>query len=381
MIAFFRRGAPLAILMALVACSSSETTTSSTGGAGGAGTTSTSDGSTTTSAGGGTSGTGGTTGTIDPPPAGDATYGAVTAAQAFLATLDAAQKTTVSFAFTDDAQRTHWSNLPTGIFQRNGLRLGDLTTAQQDAVFAMVAAILSPKGYQQVVDTVNADEALLKSSGGGALTFGRAEYHVSILGTPSATSPWTLQFGGHHMAINATVVGANITLAPSLTGAQPATYTLNGVTVRPQGIELDRAFELVNALDAAQKAKAIIGATFIDLVLGPGKDGMVLAPEGIQASALTAAQQALLLQLIADRVEILNLEDAALRMAEIKATLADTYFAWSGPTTAGSPAYYRVTGPTLAIEYSPQSLGGDATNHTHAMYRDPTNDYGKALLK
>ena len=68
-------------------------------------------------------------------------------------------------------------------------------------------------------------------------------------------------------------------------------------------------------------------------------------------------------------------------MAEIKATLADTYFAWSGPTTAGSAAYYRVTGPTLAIEYSPQGMGGTATDHTHAMYRDPTNDYGKALIK
>jgi hypothetical protein len=228
---------------------------------------------------------------------------------------------------------------------------------------------------------VNADEALKQSSGGGMLVFGRAEYFVSILGAPSATSPWMVQFGGHHLAINATIVGADITLAPSLTGAQPASYVLNGATIRPQGIELDRAFELVNALDASQKAKAIIGAMYTDLVLGPGKDGMVLAPEGIQASTLTAPQQAQLLQLIADRVEILNLEDAALRMAEIKATLADTYFAWSGPTTAGSAAYYRVTGPTLAIEYSPQGMGGNAADHTHAMYRDPTNDYGKALIK
>jgi hypothetical protein len=375
MIAFLRRGAPAAVLVALVACSSGEATTSSTGSGG----TSTTSGSTTSAS--ASSGTGGTSGSVDPPPAGDTTYAAVTAAQAFLATLDATQKAAVSFAFTDDAQRTHWSNFPTGIFQRNGVKLGNMTAAQQEATFAMLAAILSPKGYQQVVDTVNADEALKQSTSGGMLVFGRDEYFVSILGTPSATSPWMVQFGGHHLAINATIVGADITLAPSLTGAQPASYVLNGATIRPQGVEIDRAFELVNALDATQKAKAVIGSMYIDLVLGPGQDGKVLAPEGIQASTLTAAQQALLLQVIADRVEILNLEDAALRMAEIKATLADTYFAWSGPTTAGSAAYYRVTGPTLAIEYSPQSLGGAATDHTHAMYRDPTNDYGKALIK
>lgn len=378
MIAFLRRGAPVAVLAALVACSSSETTTSSSGGGGSSSSSSSSGGAVSTST---SSGTGGTGGTVDPPPAGDATYAAVTAAQGFLTTLDATQKSAVSFAFTDDAQRTHWSNFPTGIFQRNGVKIGDMTAAQQEAMFAMIAAILSPKGYQQVVDTVNADEALKQSSGGGMLVFGRDQYYVSILGTPSVTSPWMVQFGGHHLAINATIVGADITLAPSLTGAQPASYVLNGATIRPQGIELDRAFELVNALDAAQQAKASIGAAYIDLVLGPGKDGMVLAPEGIQASTLTAAQQALLLQLIADRVEILNLEDAALRMAEIKATLADTYFAWSGPTAAGSAAYYRVTGPTIAIEYSPQAMGGSATDHTHAMYRDPTNDYGKALTK
>jgi hypothetical protein len=33
------------------------------------------------------------------------------------------------------------------------------------------------------------------------------------------------------------------------------------------------------------------------------------------------------------------------------------------------------------IEYSPQSMGGDATMHIHGIYRDPTNDYGAAITK
>ncbi|MEO7910005.1 MAG: DUF3500 domain-containing protein, partial [Roseiflexaceae bacterium] len=51
---------------------------------------------------------------------------------------------------------------------------------------------------------------------------------------------------------------------------------------------------------------------------------------------------------------------AAARMAEITSTLDQTYFAWYGPTTHGSAAYFRITGPTLVIEYSPQQIGGDA---------------------
>lgn len=68
-------------------------------------------------------------------------------------------------------------------------------------------------------------------------------------------------------------------------------------------------------------------------------------------------------------------------MAEIKSGLDDTYFAWSGPTTAepgkNITAYYRIQGPKLVIEYAPQRLGGDLSMHVHTMYRDPTNDYGK----
>jgi hypothetical protein len=70
-------------------------------------------------------------------------------------------------------------------------------------------------------------------------------------------------------------------------------------------------------------------------------------------------------------------------MAELKADINETWFAWSGPTTAnpGSniTAYYRVQGPHLVIEYAPQRLGGDLSMHVHTMYRDPTNDYGRAL--
>jgi Protein of unknown function (DUF3500) len=40
-------------------------------------------------------------------------------------------------------------------------------------------------------------------------------------------------------------------------------------------------------------------------------------------------------------------------------------------------AYYRIQGPHLVIEYSPQELGGDPAMHVHTMYRDPTNDYGR----
>ena len=64
-------------------------------------------------------------------------------------------------------------------------------------------------------------------------------------------------------------------------------------------------------------------------------------------------------------------------MTELKSHLNDTYFAWSGPTTNGSVAYFRIQGPTLVIEYAPQKT----VDHIHTIYRDPTNDYGAKIAK
>jgi len=181
-----------------------------------------------------------------------------------------------------------------------------------------------------------------------------------------------LQFGGHHLAINLTLAGSRATMAPSLPAAQPATYTFEGREIRPLGKENDKAFALIAALDEKQRGQAIIGARVADLVLGAGQDGRVIQPEGLRASAMSSAQQDMLLEIVREWAGIMTDAFAAPRMAEIRGNMAQTYFAWSGPTTPGSAAYFRVQGPTLVIEYAPQ--GG--VNHIHTIYRDPTNDYG-----
>jgi Protein of unknown function (DUF3500) len=219
--------------------------------------------------------------------------------------------------------------------------------------------------------------------GGGRLAFSRDEYYLAFLGTPSLTDPWMIQFGGHHLAYNITIVGKTNVLTPSLPAAQPATYKLNGETVRPLGRENDKGFVLINSLNEAQQKQAILSYQVSDLVLGAGEDGKTIQPEGIKVSAFNDAQKAKLFDVINEWVGTLNDEAAAVKMAEIKANLAETWFAWSGSTTNGSAAYYRIQGPTLIIEYSPQRTrgGGLDTEHIHTIYRDPTNDYGARLVK
>jgi hypothetical protein len=308
----------------------------------------------------------------------------VTAAEAFMATLSNAQKKMALFSFKDAAQRVRWSNLPVGAVPRAGVRGGDLSTAQHAALMALLGAVLSPEGMRMVKEQMDADDVLgggsrgargLFGGRGGGGNFGSDNYYVAFLGAPSVTTPWTLQFGGHHLAINATVVGPNITLSPSLTGGQPTKYIKDGKAVYIVEREVRESFAMLNGLTTAQRGKAVISGQRIDLVLGPGHDGQVLQPEGLPGSAMTDAQKAQLLALIRARLDILNADDREVTLAAIRKDLNQTYFAWYGPTTADAAAYFRITGPTLVLEYAPQDSAG---SHVHSMYRDPTNEYGAA---
>jgi hypothetical protein len=311
-----------------------------------------------------------------------ATSRIVSAANTFLSALDEKQRQSVMFAFDDEKQRARWSNLPVSFVPRGGLSLKEMNAAQRSAVLALVSSALSRRGFEKVEQIMEGDEVNKIKENNNPI-FGKGLYYISILGKPSERDPWMLQFGGHHLALNITIAGERGVLTPTLTGAQPALYTSNGKTVRPLGQESDKALALLNALDENQRKQAILSYHLADLVLGPGQDGKTIQPEGLKASAMTDRQRAMLLDLISEWADIIHESAAAARMAELRADINETWFAWSGPTTAtpGSniTAYYRVQGPHLVIEYAPQRLGGDPSMHVHTMYRDPTNDYGRGL--
>jgi hypothetical protein len=348
----------------------------------------------------------------------------VQAADRFLSTLTEAQRQKVQYSFDDAQQRARWSNFPTGFVPRGGISLKQMSTAQQAAALDLMKTVLSPMGYQKVSEIRMADDDF-KANGskrgprgggpppghggppsgtpgprsgglppGGAQRrqggpppfaagdmFGSDLYYISFLGKPSTTQPWMLQFGGHHLALNITIAADKGVMTPSLTGAQPATFKVNGQTIRPLGRESDKALALLGSLDAKQRQQAILNYRVADLVLGPGQDGKKIAPEGLNVSAMNDKQRTMLLDLMSDWAGIMNESAATARMAQLKADLNETWFAWSGPTNfepgTNITAYYRIQGPHLVIEYAPQQ--DEPTNHIHTIYRDPTNDYGVLL--
>jgi hypothetical protein len=273
-----------------------------------------------------------------------------------------------------------WSNFPVSITTRPGIELGSLNIAQRAAATKLLQLALSAEGYQKVQEIMGSDQAL--ADAGTDFVAGKDHYLIGIFGTPDKTTPWMIEFGGHHLGLNVVIAGPRGALTPTLTGAQPAVYTANGKTVRVLAEENDKAFSLLNALNENQKKKAILNYRIGDLVLGPGHDGQAIVPEGLKGSDMTVQQREMMLSLMLEWAGIINKAYQKERLADLQADLNETYFAWSGPVTHAAgrngTAYYRIQGPKVIIEFAPQATMGDLDNHIHTIYRDPTNEYGAA---
>ena len=315
----------------------------------------------------------------DVPAADKKTEAIVAAARRFLDSLDDNQRQAATYRFTDNAQRANWSNLPEGMVPRGGVKLGALSGLQRARLDRLLGELLSEDGVRNVTYQLAAEDTLVSGGVIGVMKYGSADFYAAFLGEPSTTAPWMFQFGGHHLAINATVFGPNISFSPMLTGGQPLHFRHDGADVFIVQRETAAAQAFMDGLTDEQRVKAVRAEHPIDLVLGPGKDGATVAPEGIRGSELTAKQVTLLLDVIEARLGFMNSDDYAEKMKTVEAGIEDTYFGWWGRQGVLGAAYYRVTGPSLVLEYAIQNRRG-TVDHAHSMYREPDNDYGSAWI-
>ena len=302
----------------------------------------------------------------------------------FLDTFKPEDRKKVMFDF-DDAERKDWSNLPTNFYPRKGVTLAEMTNPGRLLAHELMRASLSSQGYLKAAAVVHRDEVLLRT-GGTSATFGAGKYYFGVFGNPAADKRWGWQFDGHHIALNFTIVDGVMTGAPALWGAQPDQIEAGDEAGwRVFAAERAKGYALVNSLTEEQKATAILSEKLpAGLFAGPQRDKALQKPEGLPASAMTAAQHALLWTLIDEYVN--NQTETVARAHRLKIEregLAKVHFAWMGSTDPARSSYFRVHGPSILIEYD--NTGATRverdSNHIHSMFRDPSNDYGEDLLK
>ena len=314
------------------------------------------------------------------PEADEKTIAVVAAANLFLDSLDDNQRQEATYPFTDNLQRANWSNFPEGMVPRGGVKLGSLSELQRVNLDTLLGELLSEDGVKNITYQLAAEDMLVSDDLFGVTKYGSEYFYVAFLGELSTTKPWMFQFGGHHLAINATVFGPNISFSPMLTGGQPLHLSLDGEDIFIIQRETEAAQAFMESLTNDQREQVVRAEQPIGLLLGPGKYGVTVAPEGIKGSELTAMQRTLLLDVIDARLGFMNNDDYAEKMKTVVAEIEDTHFGWWGQQGELGETYFRVTSPSLVLEYSLRNDDG-TLDHSHNMYRELDNDYGSAWIR
>ena len=324
------------------------------------------------------------------------------AATRFLAMLDDEQRKQLLAALDDNAARTDWSNLPSAIYPRTGLKLSALDDRQRIAFHDLMVTAMSGEGYAEATTIMWIDdllrgiesqrlangevpeerraraEAVMQSRGSG-------NYWLRLFGDP-ASQRWGWSINGHHFAAHFTVVEGKVAFTPLFLGSNPQTVqsgTYAGWRVLDH--EISAAFALFASLDAGQRAVALVGVEVTpDTFTGKGAKDTERAPVGLSAGRMTPAQRVRLMALVEEFVGFANHDAAKAQLAAIRADGPDRLrLAWWGsPDDRTKRFMYRIAGPSVLIEYTREGRpDGSPDNHVHAIVRDPRNDYGEDWLK
>ena len=289
----------------------------------------------------------------------------------------------------DDEERRAWSNLPYPMFDRQGVSFAEMSPDQRNHAHALLQSALSSRGYLKTTGIMQLDEilkGLVNLPPDATVQFGHDFYWISMFGNPAEDTAWGWQLDGHHLALNISVVGDDVSVRPAFMGADPAvvpTGTFAGWYVLSKEDETGR--DLFASLDDTQRAKAIVAnKSPEDVITGPGKGDRLKEREGLPASEMTGSQQRLLMRVIEEYVNNYKHDIAHEQMHRIMASgIDEVYFAWAG-TGEAEPYYYRVHGPTVIIEFTnmyPPGQTSGPINHIHTVFREPGNDYAEDLLR
>ncbi|MES2694881.1 MAG: DUF3500 domain-containing protein [Verrucomicrobiota bacterium] len=313
------------------------------------------------------------------------------AAETFLAALTPEQRKKTLFP-VDDLEWRKWMNIHA--YTRQGVSFLEMTPAQRESAFGLLQAALSAKGLKLSQDIMKLNHTLAELKD-NYTEYGEWLYHLTVMGEPSADKPWGWQIDGHHLIINYFVLRDQVVMSPVFVGSEPVVARsgkYKGTEILQE--EQARGLALLRALTPAQRKQAVLetSKTGNNNLAEAFKDNLVLDYAGVKAGELDAKQQEQLLALVELFVTYQQSGHAKVKMAEVKAHLDRTHFAWIGGDTDEAVYYYRIHTPVLLIEFDHQRPAGlrlmtkdpqkPIRDHIHVVVRTPNgNDYGKDLLR
>lgn len=282
-----------------------------------------------------------------------------------------------------------WHNMPLR-WERDGLSFEDIPENERLAFMDLVKATVSEAGYRQILE-------LLEINRFSGELIGRPKYlnewcyQIGLFGKPSLTEPWGWQVFGHHLALNAVVIGEHLTLSPTFAGAEPTTIDAGPTAGTTAFLASEAAgLSLVGGLSAELRAKAVTlpSIQLADVpegrrhwadglhLAGAFQDNRTIPNEGVCAREMSANDRLRLMSCVETFLTLLPTRVRAHRLAEIARFIDETWFSWMGGYDDWSPFYFRIQSPVLLIEYD-NHIGVLLTNteparfHVHTITRIP----------
>lgn len=318
------------------------------------------------------------------------------AADRFLKTLSAEQYEKATYSF-EDTMRTKWTNLPVGLVPRAGIPYGSLSDSSRLAWHRVLTAILSSQGYLKTTSIMKLDDILnelYKSYLDGGkinqptydrirnLNWSHSNYYISVYGLPYSGKPWSINYGGHHIALTYLQDKNGVSMTPYFIGTDPGEVKTDKYAgLRVLSKEEDYGFMLINLLSPQQKSMTIVSEKIpADIITSPSSSQRIDNYYGISADKMNTEQKILLDLIIEEYVHNLNHTKAHQLMSKIRKNgYKKIYFAWIGSTMNDKPHYYIINSPDILIEYDNVGFNNDG-NHIHAILREKGNDFGEDLL-
>jgi hypothetical protein len=300
-------------------------------------------------------------------------------------------------AFSDTA-RLQWNNLPLGLRARVGLSVGNMTDAQRIMMHRVLSVSLSSQGYLKATGIMNLDDLLNRYFDTilhrkeinedmykriMSLNWSPKNYFFAFFGKPTDPA-WGYKLEGHHLSLNFTFVGDQISVTPFFLGTDPAGYiTTEYAGYRVLGQEEDLGLQLIRMLTPQQQRKATMDTAVPGDIITAAESGKRLVNYwGIRGAEMTAAQRTVLQHLVREYVFNLEYDKAVAAYAKIeKAGMDDVYFGWIGAYEEQKPHYFIINGPTFLIEFDNNGGPRGRANHIHTIWREKGSEYGEDLLK
>jgi hypothetical protein len=304
----------------------------------------------------------------------------------------------------DSREWRAWSN-PEILLRTLGLRLEDVSENIALAILDVMKATFSSEGYNKAIAAMRINHFL------GELcempkVMNKYSYNFLLFGIPSVSKPWGWSLYGHHMCLSVFLLGRQIVVSPTFTGAEPNIID-DGEFAGTEILHAEGslALQLMQSLPEHQRRKAQIFKDLYDPAMnttgdlvkdrwdpddqrhlcGAFRDNRVVPYEGICAAGFSPDHKQLVLDIAEQFLLYLPESARVIRKEQIRSHFGSTYFCWIGGYGNKDPYYFRIQSPVIIFEFDHHS-GVFLTNetpakfHTHTIVRTPNGgDYGSVF--